>query len=146
MKKMIRIFSIIAIVSMLFVGCTQFSGTDISTILPEIEETTYAQCGEYEVIANRLLVGYENIEALNFTANKLGAQVLVTMPEIKAAALKIPGNVEETISKLKNNHIEGIRYVEPSYKRELIKPDVINSSLDQARVPNDPLYPYLWGV
>jgi len=146
MKKTIKLISIIAIIAIVFTGCTQFSGTDISTILPEAEETAYVQCGEYEVIANRLLVGYENIEALNMIANKLGAQVLVTMPEIKAAALKIPGDVQTTIEKLKGKNIEGIRYVEPSYKRELIEPAVQENVLNQSRDPNDPFYPYLWGA
>lgn len=146
MKKTTTILTVAIMILIVFTGCTKYAGYDPDNIVPGKVETQYVQCGEYEVIANRLLVGYETTQALNALAEKLNAQILKTVPQIKAASLKIPGDVETTIKTLSSKSIAGIRYIEPSYKREYIKPEVIDNTLSATRDPNDPFYPYLWGA
>jgi subtilisin family serine protease len=146
MKKTTLILTIAVLIALVFTGCMKFSTADLATILPQAK-TEFVQCGEYEVIANRMLVGYDSVDVLNELAAKLDAQILLTIPEIKAAALRIPGDVEETINKLNSKNIDGIRYIEPSYKREIITPDVeTDLSLSTSRATDDPFYDYLWGL
>jgi PBP1b-binding outer membrane lipoprotein LpoB len=140
MKKTTLILTIAVLIALVFTGCMKFSTADLATILPQAK-TEFVQCGEYEVIANRMLVGYDSVDVLNELAAKLDAQILLTIPEIKAAALRIPGDVEETINKLNSKNIDGIRYIEPSYKREIITPDVeTDLSLSTSRATDDPFY------
>jgi len=146
MKKIMTIMTIAIMILVVFTGCTKYAGYDPDNIIPGKNETEYVQCGEYEVIANRLLVGYENEEALELLAQKLNAEILKTVPQINAAALKISGDVETTIKELSKKSIEGIRYVEPSYRRELIEPEIEDIALSQTRNPNDPMYDFLWGA
>src|SRR6056297_2008235 len=146
MKKITTIMTVVLLIALVFTSCSKFSGTDMNTIVPEEFNTEYIQCGEYEVVANRLLVGYETTDALNTLAGKLNANILFTIPQIKAAALNIPGDVAETIKVLSAKSIEGIKYVEPSYKRELIQPDVVDLELIESRASYDPFFDYLWGV
>lgn len=146
MKKTTTILTVAIMILIVFTGCTKYAGYDPDTIIPGKVETQYVQCGEYDVIANRLLVGYETTDALNALAEKLNAQILKTIPQINAAALTIPGDVETTIKELSRKNIEGIRYIEPSYKRDYIQPEIIDNTLSSTRDPNDPFYPYLWGA
>src|SRR6056297_332150 len=100
MKKTMTIMTIAIMMLVVFTGCTKYSGYDPDNIDPGKIETEYVQCGEYEVIAKRLLVGYENEQPLEFLAEKLDAKILKTIPQINAAALKISGDVETTIKEL----------------------------------------------
>jgi len=146
MKKTTLILTVAILIALVFTGCMKLSTANLADILPQAK-TEYVQCGDYEVIANRMLVGYDSADALNELAAKIDAQILLTIPEIKAAALRIPGDVEETINKLSAKNIAGIRYIEPSYKRELITPDVEEDiTLSTSRDTNDPFYDFLWGL
>ena len=152
MKKLTTILSVLMIIAFVFTGCTRYAGTEANPVLPENQPdpdsfaVSYTAFGEYDVLAHTLLVGYENMDSLETFARKLGAQIRRTVPQINVAELRIPGDVADTLGKLEGKTIAGIRYVEPSYKRELIQPTVESVALTQSRVTDDPLYDYLWGL
>src|SRR6056297_50426 len=123
MKKLLTVLTIATLIALVFTGCSDFGNNmteETGTVVETVVNTEYTRYKDYEVIANRILAGYETKEALENLAGKLNAEILLTIPEIKAAALQIPGDVAETLNRLRDKTIDGIRYLEPSYKRERI--------------------------
>ncbi|HNY82716.1 MAG TPA: S8 family serine peptidase [Thermotogota bacterium] len=152
MKKLITIFSVFFIIALVFTGCIRQTGADTNPVPPEdLPEpypfaVSYTAYDGYEVLAHTLLVGYDHLESLEALARTLGAEIRRALPQINVAELQIPNDVAVTLEKLKGKSIEGIRYIEPSYKRELNQPTTQRSILTQSRTTDDPFYDYLWGL
>ncbi|HPE70241.1 MAG TPA: S8 family serine peptidase [Thermotogota bacterium] len=102
----------------------------------------------YPIFEKEILVGYENIEALNAFADNLGAVVNDTIPQIRVASLRTELSVKQTLDMLKGKKLEGIRFVEPSYVRTQEEPTIGGDLLEQAvsrAAPDDPFYGFQWG-
>ncbi len=97
-------------------------------VSPDIENgeisnsVVYGKFNGYEILEHRLLVGYEDRNAVEKLVEKLGGEIYLEIPQIKVVAIEIPMEVRKAMRILKALKIEGIRYVEPSYKRDLIDP------------------------
>lgn len=107
---------------------------------------SFGEFNNEQIIEGRLLVGYENKEAVNKIKKLLNGEVYIEIPEIKVVGIKFNGTVKEAYSKLKSLKLEGIKYVEPSFKRELIDPtpgivdDTITKNIDGVSEDS------LWGL
>ncbi|SHN68889.1 Serine protease, subtilisin family [Fervidobacterium gondwanense DSM 13020] len=112
--------------------------------------------GEY--FEGKVLVGYENRDAALEVVKLLNGKIVVDLPQIKMISVKFNGKVADAYAKIKEANIKGIRYVEPSYKRELIEPlpvkgDIEKESNFEPRVTsatsprgNEEFSNLLWGV
>ncbi|MGB9795342.1 S8 family serine peptidase [Fervidobacterium gondwanense] len=112
--------------------------------------------GEY--FEGKVLVGYENRDAALEVVKLLNGKIVVDLPQIKMISVKFNGKVADAYAKIKEANIKGIRYVEPSYKRELIEPlpvkgDVEKDSKFEPRLTsatsprgNEEFSSLLWGV
>uniref|UniRef100_A0A7V4FJL7 Peptidase S8 n=1 Tax=Fervidobacterium pennivorans TaxID=93466 RepID=A0A7V4FJL7_FERPE len=79
--------------------------------------------GEY--VEGKLLIGYESPKyraEVDKIIKTLGAKVVKEIPQINVVSISFKGTVKEAYDKIRKLDLKGIRYVEPSYKRELIEP------------------------
>lgn len=94
----------------------------------------FGQLAEGEYTEGKVLVGYEDRSAAMRVVEILNGTIVVDLPQIKMISIKFNGTVKEAYEKIKSANISGIKYVEPSYKRELIKPlpvdDTVTKSVD----------------
>lgn len=113
-----------------------------------IEKPVFGEVDGFKYFEGRLIVGYENREAVNKIIEVLDAKVTVEIPQIKAVGLKFDGKVKDALNKLKKMKLDGIRYVEPSYVREIPEPTVVDDELLKLTVTgcDEEFAPYLWGL
>jgi len=115
-----------------------------------IDKPVFGEVNGLEYFEGRLIVGYENREAVNKIIEALDAEITVEIPQIKAVGLRFEGKVTDAINKLKRMKLDGIRYVEPSYVRDLIdpKPGVIDDEILKISVTgcDEEFAPFLWGL
>jgi len=116
----------------------------------DIDKPVFGEVNGYKYFEGRLIVGYENREVVDKIIEALDAEITVEIPQIKAVGLRFEGKVTDAINKLKRMELDGIRYVEPSYVRDLIdpKPGVIDDEILKISVTgcDEEFAPYLWGL
>jgi len=150
--RTLKIILLLGLIGIFLASCAKFS-------LDAIDETSgsaaasggirFGELGGYEVFENRLIVGYENRAAVDGIIEKLGAEVLIELPKLKAVSLKLPVSINEAYQVLKKMRLEGIRYVEPSYKRYLVEPVKTHDEIllsPSSESSEDPYYPYQWAL
>jgi subtilisin family serine protease len=130
------------------------SELDIDKIWQTIENAPY-----YE---GRLNIGYETFSDVQFIAEKLNAEIVVNIPEINAAGIRFSGDIadkkELILDLIINNDID-FRFIEPSYKRNLVEPlkdpdvlkriDVDRTVFEMATAATSTipdLMEYVWGI
>ncbi|MGC9772706.1 S8 family serine peptidase [Fervidobacterium changbaicum] len=110
--------------------------------------------GEYT--EGKILVGYESRESALEIVKLLNGKIVVDLPQIKMISIKFNGTVADAYAKIKQAKIKGIRYVEPSYKRELIEPLPVKRDTELQKFEprlssasprgTEEFSPLLWGV
>lgn len=114
----------------------------------------FGQLKDGEYVEGKVLVGYEDRSAAMKVVELLRGTIAVDLPQIKMISIKFNGTVEEAYEKIKSANISGIKYVEPSYKRELIKPlpidDTTIKSIDTVKTTSlrgeEEFSHALWGL
>jgi subtilisin family serine protease len=158
MKKFL--FIIIISISLLFISCTNFdidkkniTNDEINIEKYNLIEKKLERLTKYDYFENQLNVGYYNIESLNKLAKYLKADINVNIEKIKVANLKFNYPVEEALRKLLNKSFEGIKFIEPNYKRKLIEPvkksgfnETLVKSVSSPKDPKNPLYEFQWAL
>lgn len=156
------VFILIAVCLVLFAACSfqpggvKTDGEDID-VLWEDSDAPY-----YE---GKLIVGYNDRSAVDEIVNLLNARVIVEIEKLNAVSIEFNCSVKEARSKIKDFLTQNpvlsnqIRYIEPSYERNLIEPvkaseqelseilsvDVTKPlSKKNAVIPD--LMEYVWGV
>jgi len=76
-----------------------------------IDKPVFGEVNGLEYFEGRLIVGYENREAVDKIIEALDAEITVEIPQIKAVGLRFEGKVTDAINKLKRMELDGIRYV-----------------------------------
>ncbi|QTA37201.1 S8 family serine peptidase [Thermosipho ferrireducens] len=105
----------------------------------------------------KVLVGYENRESVQKIIEVLNGEISVDLPQIKMVSIKFDGTVEEAFKKLSKIDLSGIKYVEPSYVRQIIDPKPVSDSviyrdLDGIKTfattggSDEEFSKYLWGL
>ncbi|MEN3007628.1 S8 family serine peptidase [Pseudothermotoga sp.] len=92
----------------------------------------FGQLKEGEYTEGKVLVGYEDRSAAMKVVELLKGTVAVDLPQIKMISIRFNGTVKEAYEKIKSANISGIKYVEPSYKRELIKPLPVDDTITKS--------------
>lgn len=166
-----RKFFALAIIGLAFIlaGCGVFLGPnprapvitpipltpmDISA-LPENETLPVPIEGEF--IEGEIIVGYEYEAALSKVCDLVNGTVRHITPEIQAALIKISGmSVAEALGRIalavRRGELDGIRYAEPNYLRDLIEPipstglETMGTVLPKVYDPSADLRPYQWGL
>lgn len=159
MKK--NIFYIILLITSMFLltSCMTSSLTNPEEKEQFEEETGIIWNADDEYLEGTLNIGYTDKAELLEILNDLNLSVQVDIPEIKVLSVKIDQTVEEYFEIFKNYFEENldrsniIRYIEPSYERELIQPvNTDNEIVDletktRSYSLNDYEYEkYLWGI
>jgi subtilisin family serine protease len=150
MKKVI--VAAIAVLVLILASCSlNMSITGVEDKGSASNEVVYGKLNGYEILEHRILIGYEDRNAVDEIVEKLGGEVYLEIPQINVVAVKIPMKVEDAFKKLKSMKISGIKYVEPSYKRDLIDPkpgkvesEGLKRSIDTAI--NEEFWDELWGL
>lgn len=106
-----------------------------------------------------ILIGYEDEAALNRIVGDLGGQVNDIVERIRVAEVSLPSDlsVVDAVRKLTRQHPDGLRYAQPSFVRDYVKPERSSLSVDEATAQdasvqqrpggfNDPLMPSQWGL
>jgi len=88
------------------------------------------KAGQYT--EGKILVGYTNRTSALKVAELLNGKVVVDLPEISMISISFNGTVEQAYEKIRKADIQGLKYVEPSYKRELIEPMPVDNSIIQS--------------
>lgn len=109
---------------------------------------------EGQYTEGKVLVGYEDRSAAMKVVELLNGTIVVDLPQIKMISIKFNGTVKEAYEKIRAANIGGIKYVEPSYKRELIKPlpvdDTVIKAMDGLRTTSlrggEEFSHALWGL
>ncbi|ODN29758.1 S8 family serine peptidase [Fervidobacterium thailandense] len=131
--------SIVVVVALLFLfACTNPKTnnfeprTQSGTFEPRFDLTKISKPSGYSIIfgelkegeytEGKILVGYEDRKAVDQIVKALNGTIVREIPQIKVVSIKFNGKVADAYKKIRSLDIKGIRYVEPSYKRELIKP------------------------
>jgi len=119
----LKFIFVVLMVLFVFSACTKMDIGSGNTP-GDTGEIVFGELGQYEIFENRIIVGYENREAVDRIIELLNAEVLKEIPKINAVSLKIPCSVEEAYSRTKavKDRLQGIKYIEPSYVRYLIEP------------------------
>ncbi|ABS60910.1 peptidase S8 and S53 subtilisin kexin sedolisin [Fervidobacterium nodosum Rt17-B1] len=99
-----------------------FDPRNVETTKPDGFKIIYGELKEGEYTEGKVLVGYTDRNAALEVAKLLNGKIIVDLPQIKMVSVKFNGTVAEAYEKIKEANIKGIKYVEPSYKRELIAP------------------------
>lgn len=127
--KYTKFFLLILAVLLVFSSC-QISSVNNKDNYEKIlnEKVNLENIDEEKIIDNRLVVGYNDETSLKELADKLDARILKgnnydQLKKLNAAVISIDNNVNEIYNELKNMKVElnGIKYIEPSYKVELDK-------------------------
>ena len=143
MRKTLLIVSVVALILALF-SCTnpkfepRSKANDLAS-LPEIKSQGYhilfGELKDGEYTEGKILVGYNDRSEVDKIIKAVNGKVVLELPQIKVVSIKLNGiTVKQAYDKIKALELEGIRYVEPSYKRELIKPTVVKPNPDIFKV------------
>ncbi|PWJ95131.1 subtilisin family serine protease [Oceanotoga teriensis] len=85
----------------------------------------------YEYFDNQINVGYENEEALDKIVKLLKAEDIEKAENLKIANLTLDISTKKALEVLIKNKVEGIRFAEPNFKREITpyeKVDIVDIS------------------
>ncbi|SHH16372.1 S8 family serine peptidase [Thermosipho atlanticus] len=123
------------------------------------DKVIFGKLGDLEYEEGKILVGYRNREDVNKILEVLNGKIVVDLPQIKMVSIKFEGTVEKAYEKIFKLNLKGIKYVEPSYKRQIIDPkpvsdEVINIIKGKKEVSidsftgrgNEEFSKYLWGL
>ena len=146
MKKIISV-SLMGLV-LLLASCSLNVMNDLNDTSSQGETVNgvlYANFNGFDIIEHRILIGYDDRSAAEDLVKRLGGEIYLEIPQIKVLAVRIPMKVEEAFKTLKAMKFSGIRYIEPSYKRELIdpKPGVVDDQI--VRSVDDSVDEEFWG-
>ncbi len=128
MKKIYFVLTTLLVAVFLFVSCTSQSLKDNTNVkntnnVQKVEgPIVFGELKDGEYTEGKVLVGYTDRKAALEVVKLLNGKIVVDLPQIKMVSIKFNGTVAEAYEKIKEANIKGIKYVEPSYKRELIKP------------------------
>ncbi|PNE23500.1 hypothetical protein V511_02100 [Mesotoga sp. Brook.08.YT.4.2.5.1] len=154
MKKTLLLISVV-LLALVFASCVRVApgnsaGADVELVWKQIQDAPYVE--------GRLIVGYNDIEALSEIVSLLDAEITIDIPRLNAAGLRFDSTVEEARAAIRELFVErpelvaSIRYIEPNYERELIKP-VKDDNLKLPELPvvlAEDAFPdlegFLWGV
>lgn len=143
LKKLITI----TLLALIFFAssCMRLAPATVSDDEPGVR---FGDLDGYDVFENRLTIGYVDREDLDNLIQNLHAEILLDIPELNAVSLKLPMPISKIYNKLREMKIDGIRYIEPNYKRELIQPESRNNHEDfaLASIEGDPLRQYQWAL
>ncbi len=142
MKRLTFIFLAILVSLFVFVSCTQtvkpLTNSNNSIVFGELKPGEYT---EGMVFGNlmpggytegKVIVGYTDRASALKVAELLNGSIVVDLPEISMISISFDGTVEQAYGIIKEADIKGLRYVEPSYKRELIEPMPVDNSTIQS--------------
>lgn len=139
MKRLTFIFLAILISLFVFVSCTQkvaptnSNDSNVTNSTKTVKDLTIfgeLKAGQYT--EGKILVGYTNRTSALKVAELLNGKIVVDLPEISMISISFNGTVEQAYEKIRKADIQGLKYVEPSYKRELIKPMPVDNSTIQS--------------
>ncbi|RKX46152.1 MAG: peptidase S8 [Thermotogae bacterium] len=150
--RALKIILLLGLIGIFLASCAKFSldavdGTSGSGTTSG--SVRFGELGGYEVFENRLIVGYEDRAAVDRIIEQLDAEVLIELPKLKAVSLKLPISISEAYQVLKKLKLEGVRYVEPSYKRYLVEPVKTHDEIllsPSSESSEDPYYPHQWAL
>jgi len=168
MTKRIFVFALIGL-AFILAGCGTLFGpsprtpvvdsipltpVDPST-LPVVEMLPVRIDAEY--IEGEIIVGYTDEGALAQLVSLVGGRVKHRTPQINAALVEVTGmKVPEALGRIawavRRGELQGIRYAEPNYLRDLIEPfpstnlEVMGAVLPKVYDPDADLRPYQWGL
>lgn len=165
MRKAFLVISVIALLLALF-SCTNPSFEPRNQIkdltsLPEIKQNgfniLFGELKDGEYTEGRILVGYNDRKEVDKIVKAVNGKIVLEIPEIKVVSIKLNNmTVKQAYDKIKALKLSAIRYVEPSYKRELIKPTVVKPNpemfktgkpgLNNTRNYGEELSNELWGL
>lgn len=128
------IVSIVVVLLFVFACTPQINnGTKPNNKVANINQPTlFGELIPGEYVEGKILVGYESKESAIEVARLLKGEIVVDLPQIKMVSIKFNGTVADAYTKIKEAKVKGIRYVEPSYKRNLIEPLPIKSDVEKA--------------
>jgi len=156
--KYTKFFLLILAVLLVFSSC-QISSVNNEDNYEKIlnEKVNLDNIDEEKIIDNKLVVGYDDETSLKELADKLDARILKgdnydQLKKLNAAVLSIDSDINSIYNELRKLKVEldGIRYIEPSYKVELdrgeISPDnqIIKPEISVRSTP-DATQNVLWG-
>ncbi|WP_175419994.1 S8 family serine peptidase [Marinitoga sp. 1154] len=124
-------YILIGLLSILFI----FASCQTTLLNPNENDkdnnVVFSEFNNAEVFEGRILVGYENKDSIEEIKKALNGEVYIEIPEIKVVGIKFDGTLKEAYDKLKSLKLDGIKYVEPSFKRDLIdpKPEIIDDTI-----------------
>ncbi len=128
MKKIYFVLTALLLAVFLFVSCTSQGLKDNTNIentknVQKVEgPIVFGELKDNEYTEGKVLVGYTDKAAALEVVKLLNGKIVVDLPEINMLSVEFKGTVAEAYRKIKEANIKGIKYIEPSYKRELIKP------------------------
>ena len=119
--KSMKLIVIIALLALVISACTLVPDheekADVTGIWQAIENAPY-----YE---GRLNIGYKDYSDVEKLAEALNAEIVLDIPQIKAASIRFDGKLvdikDELLDVVKDKDLS-LRYIEPSYVRELDEP------------------------
>ncbi|WP_053001226.1 S8 family serine peptidase [Kosmotoga pacifica] len=154
--KSMKLLVIIALLALVISACTLVPNheekADVTGIWQAIENAPY-----YE---GRLNIGYENYSDVEKLAEALDAEIVLDIPQIKAASIRFDGKLvdikDELLDVVRNKDL-ALRYIEPSYERELDEPLKSPDVLKELGMPSftvtevategiPDLMEFVWGV
>ncbi|MDI3471810.1 MAG: hypothetical protein PWQ48_91 [Thermotogaceae bacterium] len=108
---------------------------------------------DVDYIEGRLVIGYEDKDAALEIVQMFDGTVLKDLEKIKALSFKFDGKVEDALNILRKTKLEGIRYIEPSYIRQIEPPQPVDDSiiksittLPSEKQISEEYWKYLWGL
>jgi len=157
MRKNIKFFMIILSIFVLFIASCQMNvSSDGAGNNNGENDTTVVGFGtteDVEYIEGRLVIGYESKEAAMKIVQTFDGIILKDLEKIKALSFSFDGKVEDALNILRKMKLEGIRYIEPSYIRQIEPPqpvddDIIKSitTLPSEKQISEEYWNYLWGL
>ncbi|MFC4638792.1 S8 family serine peptidase [Deinococcus hohokamensis] len=101
-----------------------------------------ARSGNLQYVQNEVVVGYETEAGLAAAAKALGGTVLQTIPEIRAALIRVDGDAMKVASRAK---VDGVRYarVNPVLTPDRGQPVVTSSNLTSLAANPDQIFDVL---
>ncbi len=148
-QTMLHKFRPVLVVSMVFLtflvaGCLRLTPPKEE----DQERNSFGQLKGYEVFEDRMIVGYEDREALEVFVKSIRAEIVVEIPQLKAASIKLPVEISKIYDRLKKMDLCGIRYVEPVYRRYIVQPVKRNNigDISLAGQTGDPFMQYQWAL
>jgi len=140
MKRLTFIFLAILVSLFVFVSCTQTVKPSTNSNNSNVTNSSKTgndlivfgelKAGEYT--EGKVLVGYTDRTSALKVVELLNGRIVVDLPEISMISISFNGTVEQAYEKIQKADIQGLKYVEPSYKRELIEPMPVDNSTIQS--------------